>query len=80
MHAHRGELMFPGVSDGRVLAVGQHDGRSIGRQKGEKLQAGLEALDLREQRQRIFRLDGPDIGDRAFAEMGELVGGQVAGT
>ncbi len=80
MHAHRGELMLPGVGDCCVLAVGQHDGRPICRQQGEKLQAGLEALDLREQRQRLFRLDGPDIRDRAFAEMGELVGGQVAGT
>ena len=80
MHAHRGELMLPGVGHRRVLAVGQHDWRAIGRQKGEKLHAGLEALDLREQRQRLFRLDRPDIGDRAFAEMGELVGGQVAGT
>ena len=77
VHAHRLELLAPGVGDGRVAAVGEHHRRAVGGMQHEQLHAGPDLGRLREHRLHILGADRLDVGDTAAAEVGERFGRDV---
>jgi hypothetical protein len=66
------EIVLPGIRDGGVAGVGQHDRRARRRKQREKLQAGGHLRRLREQAADLVGPHGPHIGDLALAEGGEF--------
>ena len=48
VHADGLELLAPGVGDGRLAAIGQHDGGAVGRVEGIEQRARGELRRLRE--------------------------------
>ena len=74
MHAHGLELLAPGVGDGRLAAVGEHDRRAVGGMQREQLDAGRDLRRLREQLRDVLGADRLDVGQTAVAEMRERFG------
>src|SRR5262249_32405482 len=73
VQAHRLELVLPGVRDGRVARVGQHDRRAVGAEQGEEFQAGLDRPGLGKESLRIFGSDRLNVSERGAAEMREFL-------
>ena len=59
--------------------VGQHDGRAVGAEQSEQLDAGAKLGRLREETGHVLGVDGLHIGDRAVAQMGEFLRRQRQG-
>src|SRR5271166_6368083 len=69
MHADRLELLAPGVCDRGLAAVGQQDGRAVGRMQGVKQRSRRELGSLRKLSLHVLGADGPDVRDLAASEM-----------
>src|SRR6266550_2438485 len=68
MHAHRFELMAPGVGDGSLAAVGQHDRRAVGGVQRIEQRARRKLRRLGKLLLHVLGADRPDIGDLAAAQ------------
>src|SRR5215213_3731079 len=68
VHAHRLELLAPGVRDRSLAAVGQHDRRAVGCVQREQLHAGLKLRRLREHGRHVLGADGLDVSNLAAAK------------
>src|SRR5262252_1047745 len=68
VHADGVELLAPGVGDGRLAAVGQHDRRAVGRVQRVKQGARRKLWGLRKLLPHVLRADHFHVGDLAAAE------------
>ena len=73
MHAHRLELLAPGVGKRGFARIGQHDRRAVGGVQREQLDAGRDLRRLREQLFDVLRTDRLDVSQAAVAEMRQRI-------
>src|SRR5258708_25925979 len=74
MYADGLELLAPGVGEGCLAAVGEHDRRAVGGVQREQLEAGRDLGRLREQYRHVLGADALHIGDLAAAEQRQRLG------
>src|SRR5215831_482777 len=74
VHADGFELLAPGVGDGRLAAVGEHDRRAVGRVQGVEQGARRELRSLRELLPHVLGADHLHVGDLAAAQKRKRLG------
>src|SRR5262249_21335154 len=74
VHADGLELLAPGVGDGRLAAVGEHDRRAVGRVQGIEQGARRELRGLRELVPDVLGADHLHVGDLAAAQKRKRLG------
>ncbi|SJM35528.1 hypothetical protein BQ8482_80162 [Mesorhizobium delmotii] len=69
------QVVFQGASQRPVASVRKQDRLAIGGKQGPQFKAGRDFAEARETAAQIVARHFPEIGDRAFAEMGEFAAG-----
>src|ERR1700738_5132303 len=79
VHADGLKLVAPRVGNRRLAAVGQHDRRAVGGMQREQLQSRRDLRRLGKQPRHVLGTDLLHIGDMAFAQARQRLGGDACG-